>query len=48
MDPASLGFDMSDVEIVTKLPEQVRYDFAFKIVLACIVCFIFITLLILY
>jgi len=26
MDPASLGFDMSDVEIVTKLPEQVRRD----------------------
>ena len=43
MDPASLGFDMSDVEIVAKLPEQVRCDFAVKVVLACIVCFIFIT-----
>ena len=43
MDPASLGFDMSDVEIVTKLPEQVRRDFAVKVLFACIVCFIFVT-----
>ena len=28
MDPASVGFDMSDVEVVAKLPEEVRNYFA--------------------
>ena len=28
MDPASVGFDMSDVEIIAKLPDEVWIDFA--------------------
>ena len=37
MDPASLGFDMSDVEVIAKLPDEVQSDFdvAYIISLYC-------------
>jgi len=37
MEPASIGFDMYDVEIITKLPEEVQSDLA-DICLHAVVC----------